>query len=48
MKKKGPNRFAASFNYFSEKVTKIAGSSIAFISAFSIILIWAATGPLFH
>jgi low affinity Fe/Cu permease len=48
MKKKQPNKFSLYFNYFSEKVTKIAGSSIAFISAFLIIVVWAATGPLFH
>jgi low affinity Fe/Cu permease len=48
MKKNRPNKLSASFNYFSERVTKIAGSSTAFISALLIIIIWAATGPIFH
>ncbi|MDZ4679206.1 MAG: low affinity iron permease family protein [Saprospiraceae bacterium] len=32
----------------STAVTKASGSSIAFIVAFSIILVWLATGPLFN
>jgi low affinity Fe/Cu permease len=35
------------FDAFSSKVTAIAGSPIAFILAFLIILVWAITGPLF-
>lgn len=35
------------FDKFSTRVTKIAGSPYAFISAFLIIIIWAITGPIF-
>jgi low affinity Fe/Cu permease len=33
---------------FANKVTRITGSTSAFIVAFLLILIWAATGPVFH
>ena len=36
------------FNRFSTKVTKLAGSPVAFIGAISIIVIWLFTGPIFH
>ena len=36
------------FEDFSNKVTNAAGSTFAFITAFSLVLIWAATGPIFH
>ncbi len=36
------------FDVFSSKVTAAAGSPLAFISAFLIIIGWAITGPLFH
>lgn len=35
------------FERFSNKVTSLAGSSYAFSTALLIILVWAATGPLF-
>ena len=45
MKKKNTsNRFTR----FSNKVTRIAGSSYAFIGAFVVVLIWAMLGPVFH
>ena len=33
---------------FSTTVTAIAGSTVAFIIAFSLVIIWAATGPVFN
>ena len=36
------------FEKFSHHVTNATGSTPAFIVAFSVILAWAATGPLFH
>jgi len=36
------------FETFSLKVTRAAGSTIAFISAFMVVVLWAITGPFFH
>lgn len=36
------------FDKFSTAVTRAAGSSPAFIVAFLIVVVWAATGPFFH
>ena len=36
------------FERFSCAVTKVTGSSSAFICAFIIVIIWAICGPLFH
>jgi low affinity Fe/Cu permease len=36
------------FERFSRKVTTWAGSTPAFIVALAIIVVWAATGPIFH
>lgn len=44
-KKRG---FKTWFEKAAEKITKIAGSSSAFLLAFLIIVIWAVTGPVFH
>ena len=33
---------------FSCRVNKAAGSSAAFICAFVVVILWAATGPFFH
>ena len=33
---------------FSTAVTKATGSTWAFVIAFTAVMIWAATGPLFH
>ena len=46
MKRK--SKFSAVFEQFSCAVTKITGSSSAFICAFIIIIVWAVTGPFFH
>lgn len=40
--------FGSFFNEFSTKVTKITGSAHAFLVALVIVIIWAATGPVFH
>jgi low affinity Fe/Cu permease len=36
------------FERFSNRATAATGSSAAFMIAFSVIIIWAVTGPLFH
>lgn len=36
------------FEKFSNKVTRITGSTPAFIIALMMVLIWACTGPVFH
>ena len=45
---KGKHPFARFFNYFAAKVTRIAGTPIAFILAFVIIIVWGITGPIFN
>jgi low affinity Fe/Cu permease len=47
-KKKTKNRKPTFFELLSSKVTKLSGSSGAFILAIMAILIWLATGPIFH
>ena len=36
------------FDKFATAVSKITGSSIAFLCAFAIVIIWAVAGPFFH
>jgi len=36
------------FENFALKVTKATGSTIAFISAFMVVILWAISGPFFH
>ena len=36
------------FEQFSSSVTRVAGSTPAFIIAVLIVLVWAVTGPFFH
>jgi low affinity Fe/Cu permease len=36
------------FGRLAESITKFSGSTVAFLSAMGIVLIWALTGPLFH
>jgi low affinity Fe/Cu permease len=46
-----PNKPADSstfFDHVAEKTSRYAGSTAVFISAVAVVLIWAATGPLFH
>jgi low affinity Fe/Cu permease len=40
--------FSAKFETIANKVTRLAGSSIAFLIAVTIILVWGITGPMFH
>ena len=44
-KKKG---FRIWFENMAAKITKIAGSSTAFLLAFLVIIVWGITGPVFH
>jgi low affinity Fe/Cu permease len=46
--KNNKNKFRSFFNRFSHTVTKATGSSLAFIIAITIIIIWGITGPIFH
>ena len=39
---------AGPFERFAATVTKATGSTPAFIIAFLLVLVWAATGPIFH
>jgi low affinity Fe/Cu permease len=36
------------FNQFSHRASKLLGSSHAFIWAITVVVLWLATGPLFH
>ncbi|ANE50661.1 low affinity iron permease family protein [Flavisolibacter tropicus] len=40
--------FSAKFETIANKVTRLAGSSYAFLIAFALILLWGITGPFFH
>lgn len=42
------NVAAKKFRIFSEKVSKAAGSPVAFSAAVLLFVIWAATGPYFN
>src|ERR1700679_3286909 len=48
MKNKTDEKHAGFFERFAITVTKATGSTIAFIVAFVLVLIWGATGPVFH
>lgn len=41
------NKISASFEKIATKITNWTGSSVAFVIAFLIILVWGITGPLF-
>jgi low affinity Fe/Cu permease len=47
MAKKRSGGLSAMLERFSHHATKWAGSSLAFIVALSIIIVWGATGPIF-
>src|SRR5438477_11548690 len=36
------------FRQFAQKISQLVGSSVAFILAVVIIIVWAITGPMFH
>ena len=48
MEKKSEQSKKYSFEAFASSVTKATGSTPAFIIAFLMVLIWGATGPVFH
>ena len=45
---KTKNKFSVFFEKFSARITKATGSSLSFIIAMLVILIWVASGPIFH
>ena len=47
VRKKG-NKLSQILEQFSLKATKATGTSMAFILALSVIIVWGVTGPLFH
>ena len=48
MKRKTENKKSGLSERFAIAVSKATGSTTAFILALALVLIWAATGPLFH
>jgi len=46
--KKQPIKKLHWFERFTSKAVKLTGSSGAFITACSLVIVWLATGPLFH
>ncbi len=48
MRKKRENNKKSLFENFAIKLTKATGSTPAFICAFLLVVVWAATGPLFN
>ena len=48
MKNNKDEKHAGFFERFAIIVTKATGSTLAFIIAFVLVLIWGATGPVFH
>src|SRR5260370_2723578 len=48
MTRKKRNKLSQILEQFSLKATKATGTSMAFILALSVIIVWGVTGPLFH
>jgi low affinity Fe/Cu permease len=48
MKPKSGNTQTAISERFASAVTKGAGSTTAFLVAFGLVIVWGATGPIFH
>jgi low affinity Fe/Cu permease len=48
MKKNDSHKSASLFERFALAVTKATGSTKAFILAFIVVIVWAASGPVFH
>jgi len=48
MKKDSSDKKMTPSEKFALRVTKITGSTSAFIAALLLVLVWAATGPFFH
>ncbi|KAB7732507.1 low affinity iron permease family protein [Rudanella paleaurantiibacter] len=43
-----PSRLNTQFDHFATYITKVTGSSKAFLTAFGVVLVWAVTGPIFN
>ena len=48
MTRKKSNKLSQVLERFSLKATKATGTSMSFILALSVIIVWGFTGPLFH
>lgn len=48
MKKETDQKKLSLSESFALKVTRLTGSTSAFIIAFALVIIWGATGPIFH
>jgi low affinity Fe/Cu permease len=48
MVQKKSNKLSQILERFSLKATKATGTSMSFILALSVIIVWGLTGPLFH
>ena len=48
MARKKSNKLSQILERFSLKATKATGTSMAFILALSVIIVWGLTGPLFR
>jgi len=48
MVRKKSNKLSQILEQFSLKATKATGTSMSFILALSVIIVWGLTGPLFH
>ena len=48
MARKKSHKLSQILEQFSLKATKATGTSMAFILALSVIIVWGVTGPLFH
>jgi len=48
MPRKKRNAVSQSLEKFSYEATRATGTSVAFVVAVTVILVWAITGPLFH
>lgn len=48
MVRKKSNKLSQILERFSLKATKATGTSMSFILALSVIIVWGLTGPLFH
>ncbi|WP_019988043.1 low affinity iron permease family protein [Rudanella lutea] len=43
-----PSRLNTQFDHLATYITKVTGSSGAFLTAFGVVLVWAITGPIFN
>jgi len=45
---KKPGRLGVIFESFARAVTRFTGSTLAFVIAAAVIVVWGITGPIFH